>query len=76
MRIREWFQANQQDERERYYYARAGALAWSAMSAAGLIAALVYMLNDRQDEAMVLTIIVILGLVVWASLILRYKVTR
>ena len=46
MRIGEWIQANQQDEREHYYHARAGAMAWSAMS------------------------------VVWASLILRYKVTR
>jgi len=76
MRIREWLQANQQDERERYYYARAGAMAWSSVSVAGLVSALVYMLSDRQDEAVVLAMIVMLGLVVWASLILRYRVTR
>jgi len=76
MGLQKWLKANQQDERERYYYSRAGAVAYVVMLVACTIQGLIWMSQSQQDEAQALFAIMGLGGAVWAGLILRWKVTR
>jgi len=76
MRLKQWWLAHQQDERERFYYARAGAAAYIAMALACLVQALIFMVQGHQEEARSLMGIVGIGTAVWGGLILHWNVTR
>ena len=76
MSFREWMAAHQQDERERYYYARAGMWAFVVMSFACVLLELTYLAQGRPELALGVIPVLSAGQVVYFALLLRYRVTR
>lgn len=76
MSVKEWWAAHQQDERERYYYARAGQWAFIVMSFACVALEIVYLVQGRLLLALDIIPVLALGQVVYFALLLRWRVTR
>jgi hypothetical protein len=75
MGLKAWLAANQQDERGRFYVARAGMHAFGVMSLACIVLSWAYMAQGRQDDALTVIGLVSLGQMVYWGLVLRWKAT-
>ncbi|NLG27015.1 MAG: hypothetical protein GX557_03840 [Chloroflexi bacterium] len=76
MSLRKRLAAHQQDERERYYYARAGQWAFVVMSFACVLLGLWYLVRGQMEPALGVIPVLALGQVVYFALLLRSRVTR
>jgi hypothetical protein len=76
MGLRRWIAEHQQDERERYYVARAGMFAYCAILLMCLIYSGVYLFQDRVQEATAFIAIMAVGQIVWFGLLIRYRALR
>jgi hypothetical protein len=76
MGVKEWWLANQQDERERFYVGRAGMWAFSVMAIVCMVIAWIELANDRLDIAMSMVAPVGLGTAVFFGCLVYWKVTR
>jgi hypothetical protein len=76
MGFKQWWLANQQDERERFYVGRAAMLAYSATTVACVAVSWVELANGRVDSAMMAAAPASLGLTVFFGGLHYWKVTR
>lgn len=76
MRLREWMDANRNDEREQAYAFRAGAAGYSILALGVLGLAVMYLAQGRPDDAAGIAGIVGLSQVAFWGLLARWKVAR